>query len=135
MGYITRFDGELVIDPPLTWTEIRDSEFSPDRFETNRLDVKIRVEEVAVDTDEGQVIRRSGVALIPAYEDEMRGYDIVEHVQRFIDTYSPAHSLTGRFDCEGEETGDLWRLEVHDGRAIRVRPRIVWPDGSEEVVR
>jgi hypothetical protein len=133
MGYITRFSGELAIEPPLTWAEIRDSDFSPDHFEANRLDVKIRVEEVTVDTVEGQMIRRSGGALIPAYEDEMRGYDIVEHVQRFIDTYGPAHSLTGRFDCEGEEAGDIWRLVVHDGRAVKVTPRIVWPDGTEEV--
>lgn len=132
MGYITRFTGELTITPPLTWAEIRDSPFSPDRFEDNRLDVKVRVEESEADTDDGLVIRRPGVALVPAYDDEMRGYDIVEHVQRFIDTY-PQHTLSGRFDCEGEETGDLWRLEVHDGRAVKVTPRIVWPYGSEGI--
>jgi hypothetical protein len=130
MGYVTRFNGELAIGPPLTWAEIRESPFAPGRAEDERLDVKIRVEEQTVDTDEGQMIRCSGVAIIPTYEDEMRGYDIVEHVQRFLDTY-PGRTLTGRLDCEGEEAGDLWRLEVHDGRAVKVTPRIVWPDGTE----
>src|SRR5689334_5160857 len=107
MGYITRFYKELTIDPPLTWAEIRDSKFAPGKAEANLLDVKIRVEEETFDTDEGQMTRRSGVALIPTYEDEMRGYDIVEHVQQFIDAHSPTHTLSGRFDCEGEEAGDL----------------------------
>jgi hypothetical protein len=134
MGYINRFDGELTIEPALTWAEVRDSAFSPDNFEASRLDVKIRVEQTEEDTDDGLVIRRSGVALIPAYEDEMKGSNIVEHVQRFIDE-NPAHIIGGRLDCEGEEAGDLWRLEVHTGRAVKVTPRIIWPDGSEQIVR
>lgn len=134
MGYITSFDGEFAIEPPLTWAEVRSSDFSPEHFDDNRLDVKIRVEETEVDTDDGLVIKRSGVALVPAYEDEMKGYNIVEHVQRFIDAH-PGHALTGRLDCEGKEAGDLWRLEVHEGRAVKVTPRIIWPDGSEHVAR
>ncbi len=131
MGYVTHFYGEFAIEPPLNWAQVRDSHFSPDHFEEHRFDVKLRVEEEAVDTDEGQMIRRTGVALEPAYEEDMRGYDIVEHVQRFLDTYGPEHTLSGRLDCEGEETGDLWRLEIHDGRAVKVTPRIIWPDGTE----
>lgn len=134
MGYITRFDGELTIVPPLTWAEVKDSNFEPDRVESIRLDVKLRISEVEVDTDEGVMIRRAGVALIPTYEDDMRGYDIVEHVQRFLDEH-PGHDLTGRLDCEGEDAGDLWRLEVHDRRAVKVKPRILWPDGTEQEIR
>jgi hypothetical protein len=135
MGYITRFDGELRIHPPMVWAEVRDSRFGPERFDKEHLDVKIRVEEVTVETDEGFETRRTGVALVPAYEDEMRGYNIVEHVQQFLDSNAGVHDLEDRLDCRGEETGDLWRLEIHDGRAVQVRPRILWPDGTEEVVR
>ena len=135
MGYITRFDGELTISPPLDWAEIRTSRFGPDQFADNRKDVKVRVEESTVNTAEGQMIRRAGVALVPAYEDEMRGYGIVDHVQEFIDECAGRHTVSGRFDCEGEQAGDLWRLEIHDGRAVKVTPRIVWPDGSETEAR
>lgn len=134
MGYITRFDGEFVISPPLNWAEVRSSRFSPDQFQTHRLDVKVRVGESVVDDDEGTRIIRTGVALVPAYEDDMRGYNIVDHVQQFINEH-PGHALTGRLDCEGEQAGDLWRLEIQDGRAVQVRPRIIWPDGTEEAVR
>jgi len=134
MGYYTSFDGEFVINPPLTWGEVRSSGFSPDAFEKNELEVKIRVGEQVVDDDEGTRITRTGVALVPAHDDEMRGYNIVEHVQLFIDEHL-GHELIGRLDCRGEETGDLWRLEIQNGRAVQVRPRIVWPDGTEEVVR
>jgi hypothetical protein len=135
MGYITHFDGEFRIEPPLTWSEIRESRFAPERAERERLDVKVRIEETEVDTNEGVMTRRAGVALVPTYEEEMRGYDIVSHVQLFLDTYGDRHRLTDRLDCAGEETGDLWRLEIHDGRAVKVQPRIVWPDGSESVPR
>jgi hypothetical protein len=134
MGYYTSFDGEFVINPPLMWAEVRSSRFGPDQFEKHRLDVKVRVGEAVVDDDEGTRITRTGVALMPAYEDEMRGYNIVEHVQLFMDEH-PGHELVGRLDCRGEETGDLWRLEIQGSRAVEVRPRIVWPDGTEEVVR
>jgi hypothetical protein len=132
MGYTTSFDGEFVINPPLTWAEVRASRFAPDAFEKDRLDVKVRVGENVVEDDEGIRISKSGVALMPAYEDEMRGYSIVEHVQAFMDEH-PGHELVGRLHCRGEETGDLWRLEIQNGRATEVRPRIVWPDGTEEV--
>ena len=134
MGYITHFDGEFIITPPLTWAEVRDSRFSPDNFERHRLDVKVRVGEQVTEDDNGVHIVRTGVALVPAYEDEMSGYNIVDHVQRFLSEH-PGHGLVGRLDCAGEETGDLWRLEIHDGRAVKVKPRIVWPDGSEQEIR
>jgi hypothetical protein len=132
MGYTTNFNGEFVISPPLTWAEVRDSRFSPDHFGQHRLDVKIRVGEQVTEDDEGTRIVRTGVALVPAYEDEMRGYNIVEHVQHFLDEH-PGHDLAGRLDCSGEDAADLWRLEIHDGHAVKVEPRIVWPDGSEGV--
>ena len=31
--------------------------------------------------------------------------------------------------------GDLWRLEIHGRRAVKIQPRIVWPDGTEETPR
>ena len=133
MGYTTSFNGELTITPPLTFTELEAIPFREDRAKDKRLDVKVRVDEETVTTPDGVLTRRTGVALLTTWEDEMRGYDIVENVQLFLDTH-PGHTLTGRMDAEGEQAADLWRLEIQHGRAVKVTPRIVWPDGSETEV-
>lgn len=121
MGYYTRVTGEFAIEPPLTWTEIRDNPVPTDR------DVRLRIDEETVDTDEGPLTRKTSSALVPRWDDSFKAYHLIEHVQKVIDAF-PGHTFTGRLDCEGEESGDLWRVVVRDGRAEKVEPRIVWPD-------
>jgi hypothetical protein len=134
MGYVTRFNGEITITPPIPWGQIKDSPFLPDAAKTGGKDIMFRIDQVERDTDDGTLIVRSAVALVSTWDDEARGYNIVEHVQQVVDAH-PGHEFGGRLDCYGEETGDLWRLEVRGRRAVRVEPRIVWPDGSEEPTR
>lgn len=122
MGYNTSVDGEIRINPPLTWREFKDSPFAG----TGK-DVTFRVEEETVTTEDGPLIRRSAVALVPTWEDSYKAYHLVEHVQEVINAF-PGHTFTGRLECEGEENTDLWRVVVRDGRAVKVTPRIVWPD-------
>jgi hypothetical protein len=128
MGYYTRVDGEIRIEPPLTWAEIKDNPSIPDtpggRAE---YDVRLRIDEETVDTNEGQLTRKTCSALVPSWDDSFKAYNLIEHVQAMIDAF-PGHTFTGRLDCEGEESGDLWRVVVRDGRAVKVTPRIVWLD-------
>lgn len=91
------------------------------------IDLDLRVEESSVDTDEGTLVRRTGTAFVMRHIDEYRARDLVEQVQRCIDLF-PGHTFTGRLDCEGDENTDLWRVVVRDGRAVRIEPRIIWPD-------
>ncbi|MEU9333188.1 DUF6205 family protein [Streptomyces sp. NPDC048290] len=131
MGYITRVDGEFAITPPLTWNEIKSSPFTqPGReglWGALKIDLGLRVDETSTDTDDGPLLRRSASALVMPHIDEYRDRGLVEQVQRCIDLF-PGHTFTGRLDCEGEENTDLWRVVIRDGRAVRVEPRIVWPD-------
>lgn len=62
--------------------------------------------------------------------DEYRESDLVGEVQSAIDDF-PGHTFTGRLDCEGEENADMWRVVIRDGRAVRVEPRITWPEDAE----
>lgn len=137
MGYTTYFTGEITITPPIPWGRLTGSPFLPDnarnyggRDSDGPRDLMFRIEEQTTETDEGILTRRSAAALVTTWEDEMKGYDIVEHLQEVIDAF-PDHEFTGRLDCAGEESPDIWRLEIHDRRAVKVRPRIVWPDGEE----
>lgn len=129
VGYNTTVDGEIRIEPPLTWAEFKGSPF----YETERTgkrDVRLKVDEEIVDTDEGQLVRRTAVALEGAYEGGYKAYQLLEHVQEAIDAF-PGHTFAGRLDCEGEEASDVWRVVVRDGTAVKVEPRIVWPDEDE----
>lgn len=128
MGYSTSVDGEITITPPLAWNEIKDSPFL-----TNpgyKLGVVLKVTEETVDTDEGQLTRKTSSVLVPAWEDAFKAYSLVEDVQGAIDAF-PGHTFTGRLDCEGEENADLWRVVIRDSRAVKVVPEIVWPDDAE----
>lgn len=128
MGYYTSVDGEIRIEPPLTWAELKDSPFNPKSTEyDDRMDVKLQVVEETVETDEGSLIRRTAPAIVAARSESYKAYYLVEHVQKLIDSH-PGHAFAGRLECSGEETGDLWRCVVRDGRAVKVEPRIVWPD-------
>jgi hypothetical protein len=130
MGYTTHVRGEFKIEPPLSWNEIRNSPFEPvgqQQYLALDIDLVLRVDEDSVDTDEGTLVRRTGTALVMREIDEYRARNLIEQVQRCLDLF-PGHAFTGRLECEGEENTDMWRVVVRDGRALRIEPRIVWPD-------
>lgn len=133
MGYSTRVTGEFTLTPPLTWPEIKGTPYlSKDRRDS---DLVLRVSEEPIDTPDGELVKRTASVLAMREIDEYRADGLVETVQAAIDAF-PDHTFTGRLACEGEEAGDLWRVEVHDGRAVRIEPRIVWPgDVDPEIER
>lgn len=127
MGYYTTVEGDITITPPLTWNEFKDSPFNPQGTTWDRrMNVKLRVIEDSVDTDEGQLVRRTATAIVPAISDTYKAYYLVEHTQKAIDSFS-GHVFSGHLECSGEENGDLWRCVIRNGRAVKVEPRIVWP--------
>lgn len=128
MGYTTRVTGEFTITPPLTWPEFSDSQYAPHNIDVPyEPSFMLHVDEQTVDTEDGMLTRRTATALVMREIDEYRAYELLEEVQEAIDAF-PGHVFAGRLDCEGEETGDLWRVYIRDGKAVRVEPRIVWPD-------
>jgi hypothetical protein len=137
VGYLTSYRGEIAITPPIPYSKAKGSPFFPndeDPYSPQR-DVMFDVDTQVREVDEGTLTIRQIVALIPILEDPYKGRDIIEHVQEAVDAH-PEHEFTGRLDCAGDDTLDMWRLEVHERRAVKVKPRIVWPlpDGGEEVV-
>lgn len=128
MGYNTHVTGEIAIEPALAWAEFKDSPFLPGSVNdhTDR-DVRLRADEESVDTTEGSLVRRTAAALLPRWSESFKAYNLIEHIQEAIDAF-PGHEFTGRFDCEGADAGDLWRVVIRDGRAIKVESQIVWPE-------
>lgn len=131
MSYTTHVTGEFTITPPLSWPEFKDSRFAPDNAKSNRdPDLLLVVTEENVDTPEGPLLRRTATALAMREIDEYNSRDLLAQVQEAVDAF-PGHEWSGRLDCEGEESADLWRVVIRDGRAVKVEPRIVWPDDAE----
>jgi hypothetical protein len=134
MGYETRIRGEIRIDPPIPADELRGSGFVADRSASDiTKDVALYTVEQPIEGVPG-AYGRVATAIVPVMS-SYSAYEAVEHTQEIINRWGEGRTFTGRLDCSGQERGDLWRLEVHDGRAVEVRPRIVWPDGSEEEAR
>lgn len=119
MGYYTRFEGEIAIVPPPTWAEIKKG--------PGLQDLRLRTVEDVEETDEGRITRVTANAVIPLTDDEYKGYSVVEELQALVAAHK-SHEFTGYISAEGEDAGDLWRLAVKDRRAVKITPRIVWPD-------
>ena len=128
MGYNTHVEGQFMITPPLAWPEFKDSEFAPHNIKDSYdPDVVLVVAEDNVDTPDGPLLKRTATALAMREIDEYRAYNLLDQVQKAVDSF-PGRAWSGRLDCEGEESADLWRVVIRDGRAVKVEPRIVWPD-------
>lgn len=135
MSYYTSVDGVIEIEPPIPWGLIADSAYLPDRAWEADLAVKFQIVEETVTTADGVLIRKSATALLPVQEDPYRARQIIEDVQRVLDEFGSVdgREFHGRFNCKGESDSDIWRLEIHANRAVEVKARIVWPDGTEGI--
>lgn len=144
MGYITNFSGELTITPPVPWSTIRNSKFLRENAANSSgrgewREVYLVVDEETVPTDEGDLVRKYATAIKATWEYEAKNYEIVTHLQMLLDEIGVDYArgvgfvVTGHFDADGEESGDIWRLTVvkdSTGRNIAtvVKPKMFWPD-------
>lgn len=132
MSNPTYIHGRIEINPPLTWAQIKDSPHLKANARARSLwpDAILDVTETTVHTDEGELTRREAIAIIPDEGAETSARTLLQDVQAIIDA-NPGHEFTGRFQCEGEENSDIWRVVIRDRRAVRIDAQIVWPEGSE----
>ena len=135
MGYTTHVEGEFQIDPPLTWREIEASPFERvgSVYLARGIDLELAVEEQEKQIEEGVAFIRSASRLVMPHISEYWAYTLVEQVQKVLDMF-PDKTFSGSLFCEGEENTDIWRVEIHDGRAVRVEPKIMWPEDVEALV-
>jgi hypothetical protein len=123
----THVEGEFTIEPPLEWHEFKDSRFAPDHhIDRWNPDLELVVDEEAVDTDQGPLLKRTAAVLRIREMDEYRENKLEKTVQEAFDAF-PGHTFTGFLYGEGEDNPDMWRIVVRGNRAIRVTPRIIWP--------
>lgn len=134
MGYYTHFSGSIEINPPLGWKDIRDwGDLQRRKYENpiinlfGQHDLVLEVEEYQIDTDTGINIVREGIAIVPASEDSYKGYDVFNLVSKLVETF-PDRIYSGHIFAEGEWNGDIWRVRIKDGKAVKEEAKFSWPE-------
>jgi hypothetical protein len=127
----THIEGRIKVTPPIPWGKIKDSPYLKEnaRVSYNYPDAVFDVTETVVHVEEGELTRREAVAIVPA-DGETSARTLISDVQAIIDAH-PDHEFTGRFDCEGEENADIWRVIIRNRKAIDVYAQITWPQDCE----
>lgn len=125
MGYNSHFTGEITIDPPLIWQEILGLAFREPEEDYGTL--RLVIEKVKEQTPEGTLVRKTANTIEPGSEDEFKGYDALEVLQRYVDAL-PDHTFSGYILREGEDSGDIARMIVKDGKAIEQRASFTFSD-------
>ena len=126
MGYYTTLSGELRIEPPLSWTEMKGSRYLEFEGENGFSVLKIDVLEREIEIDEGTLLKREGLRVVP-YGDSTKAYNIKDNLNGIIAAF-PDHRFVGCIEGDGEEQGDTWRLYVRSGNVIEHKGVVSWPD-------
>lgn len=112
MGYNTKMHGQFTVTPPIPWIDYRDKPFDPTSIENGEYRcVQFVIEAVEVN---GALMPAVTGLKVAHYGD---GSPDVEAEFRELFALYPNHSFNGVLQAQGEEVGDLWRLEVN-GRTM-----------------
>lgn len=124
MGYYTRITGEITLDPPLTYSEVKRWRA---RQDVSHYSLILKTDEKEVETDEGVLTRTTGVAIVPC-EESFKAYSFTDTVQRFASLFGKDRTFTGRFEARGEDSEDWWRLEIRNAQVVTTRGWVTWPE-------
>lgn len=125
MGMLTKYQGEISINPPLNWMEIQRTE-----IEVKDSQVRLDILTQEVHTEEGTLVRKTCAAIEPWKEEAYKGYDVQGVLQSIIDMH-PEHTFSGYFECFYEEPGVMWRLVVTGRTVQKIEPVITWPEPED----
>jgi hypothetical protein len=127
MGYYSHLRGGWAVHPPLKWSEI---EPHVELTEAGRRTVWLQVEEKKEDHEEGVLITKV-CHHVAVYEGEsIKAYDTEQEVREIAEAF-PDHEFRGYMQVEGEENGDMWRMYIVKGKAIKHTVEALWPDPPE----
>lgn len=124
MGYESHWTGQVRIEPPLTWAEIKTST-SP-----GLQDLKLLLDETVEDTPTGE-IRTVTASVIEPLAGAYNGYIVQPELQTVIDAH-PSHEFVGAIEARPLDPGGTpWRYVVQGRTVVRQEPRTVWPGEDE----
>lgn len=139
MGTYTTYDGVLRIEPPLTWPEIQQSPSWPGHpdhdntgWSTRRYGATLRLDEQAVDTPEGSLIRRTGEA-VEITGEELRHNGVMYDLRALARLFGATHRFIGTLDCRHDHPDAPlpFRVRIEGTDVVEVHPVLLWP-GDEK---
>lgn len=136
MSYRSLVRGALRIEPPLNWSEIRQSRFYVEgsndfpRATADLPDVVLRVEREDTETDTGLTTVLYCTTAVPYSESRYPACTTAEDVAELRDAF-PGHTVTGEIVLYGDDPGDIRRVVADENGVREERARHLWPDGTE----
>jgi hypothetical protein len=132
MGYTSRTEGYISINPPITAKELRaHSELTEGKTmkgnPNRRREAYLEVVSVTKDTEDGEFVRKfSDKILVADPDEEFTRYSLFDCLKEIVAAF-PDRSYSGRIVETGED-GDMWAYIVKGGEVKELHPTIVWPD-------
>src|SRR5215469_2186049 len=123
MGYYSTISGEITINPPLRWSEVKDTKFLPAPSGDRAL--RIRCIEETNNTDDGEILIRRGVAIADNLGEAAKYYELEGELREILSAY-PDRKFTGYIVRVGDENGDVERYWIQDGRVHSEKAALVW---------
>jgi hypothetical protein len=126
MGYTSRTEGSIKIDPPITAKELREHKellSSRDREKDAFLQMRKYVEL----TDEGENVKLYSNEIVTHYPSEsVKRYSLEDDLKAIVAAF-PDRTYTGRIVVTGEDA-EMWAYEIRDGKVKELHPKITWDD-------
>ncbi|WP_435111644.1 DUF6205 family protein [Nocardiopsis synnemataformans] len=116
-GY-ARLSGEITIEPPLTWGQIRNG--------PNLKALEYVQETEEVETDEGSLTKVTAYAVVPRGPRPVSVERVMDDLSRLAVAF-PDNELGDYLTAAADTPEDLFRLVMREGRPTRITPTIIWP--------
>jgi Family of unknown function (DUF6205) len=132
-AYESIVSGRFTIEPPLTWSQIKNSRFNVEDGTGKSPDIRFEVFQEETETDEGLNIRIFCRSVAPYQPSRFGAYTLVEDAAELRDAF-PGHEIRGEMILCGDDSGDIRRVVIDDTGVREEKARLLWPDGTEAIL-
>ena len=135
MSYIATVWGHLAIDPPLKWSDIRESRFLLENQAdgTRDTDVVLHIQRDEVEHDDGvNTVITCKLAAPCRQSFDCRGLE--EDTEMLVkEMLKIGRTVRGELIARPHDSrdGDVWRVVVDENGTRSETAKLQWPDGSE----
>jgi hypothetical protein len=136
VGGDARITGRISIAPPITWGELHDKPWAHQSGNGHYPDVVVNLTTTKETTPDGEVFHHAGTEIITTGH-ETSAYHLLDELNRIVTTFDATpdgtrRTFTGFFHVVWAHGDEVYRVVIRDGRAVEVKPQIVWPEGARD---